>query len=244
MPKISVVIPCYFNEGNIPVTTAALLKNEQLFPSDVTFEYVFVDDGSGDGTLRELIHFHQLNPTKTKVISLVENVGSYNAICAGFEYATGDCIVVMSADLQDPPELILSMYEKWKDGSKVVLAVRERRNDPFFTKVFAALFHGAIKMSGLVNMPKGGFDFCLFDRSLVVTLNTRMVSGINVLLLLLQVDETPSIVLYERRRREIGTSQWTFLKKVRLASSTLSFFLLKTRPNTTDLYHIKKVYGK
>ena len=99
MPKISVVIPCYFNEGNIPVTVAALLKNEKGFSSDVTFEYVFVDDGSQDGsqdgTLRELRNFHEKYPSRIKVIELSKNVGSYSAICAGFEYCSGNCIVVI-----------------------------------------------------------------------------------------------------------------------------------------------------
>lgn len=243
MPKISIVIPCYFNEGNIPVTTAALIENEKNFSSEVTFEYVFVDDGSGDGTLRELIGFYQQFPQKVKVISLAENVGSYNAICAGFEYATGECIVVMSADLQDPPELIKEMYAKWCAGSKVVLAVRERRNDPFSTKVFATIFHGILRISGVPDLPKGGFDYCLFDRSLIPELQKRMISGINVLFLLLQIQEKTETILYERRKREIGRSQWTFRKKMKLAWNTLSFFLLKKPGNIKKVFHINEGHG-
>lgn len=243
MPKISVVIPCYFNEGNIPVTVAALLKNEKGFSSDVTFEYVFVDDGSQDGTLRELRNFHEKYPSRIKVIELSKNVGSYSAICAGFEYCSGNCIVVISADLQDPPELIKEMYNNWLSGSKLTLGVRERRNDPFLTKVFAEFFYTALGICGLSNVPKGGFDFCLFDHSLLGKIKSRMRPGINSLLLLLQVGETPSVILYTRRKREIGQSQWTFTNKLKLALNTLSYFLLKKTGTETKPYTIKQAYG-
>lgn len=242
MPKISVVIPCYFNEANIPVTTAALLKNEQLFPADVEFEYVFVDDGSGDGTLRELIRFHNSYPEKVKVISLTENVGSYNAICAGFEYVTGDCIVVMSADLQDPPSLIYAMYQKWQTHAKLVLAVRTRRNDTLITKAFAALFYTVLRFSN-VPIPNGGFDYCLFDASLLPHLKKRLVPDINVLLLLLSLDKTPVLIPYERRKREIGHSKWTFTKKLSLAINTLFYFVFN-HSKSKSLYHIKQTMPK
>ncbi len=243
MVKISVVIPCYFNEGNIPVTTAALLENEKNFSSEVAFEYIFVDDGSGDGTLSELIDFHCSNPNKTKVIALVANVGSYNAIFAGFEYATGNCVVVMSADLQDPPALIQEMFQKWKDGNKVVLAVRERRNDPVLTKLFASIFNLILRVFGLSNLPHGGFDFCLFDQSLISELKTRMRSGINGLLLLLLIEKKPTILLYEKRKRELGTSLWTFRKKLTLAVNTLLYFLAAKRKPVSEFYQIKETYG-
>jgi glycosyltransferase involved in cell wall biosynthesis len=241
--KISIVIPCYYNEENIPLTTAALLENEKKFSSEITFEYLFVDDGSGDDTLIELERFYRTYPHKTKVISLAENVGSYNAIFAGFEYITGDCVVVMSADLQDPPEIIEQMFQKWIDGNKVVIVVRERRNDPLSTRFFAFLFNMVLKTFGLRNLPSGGFDFCLFDQSLVRELKTRMRSGINGLLLLLLIEKNPSILLYEKRKREFGKSQWTFKKKLSLAVNTILFFLASKRIPTGKLYHIRETYG-
>jgi dolichol-phosphate mannosyltransferase len=243
VPKISVVIPCYFNEENIPVTTAALIENEQHFDAEVEFEYVFIDDSSGDRTLTELIEFHRSNPNKTKVIALAANVGSYNAIFAGFEHATGDCVVVMSADMQDPPLLIQEMFQKWKDGNKVVIAVRERRNDPVLTKLFASIFNLILRIFGLGNLPPGGFDFCLFDQSFISELKTRMRSGINGLLLLLLIEKKPTILLYEKRKRELGTSQWTFRKKLKLAVNTLLYFLAAKRKPSGELYQIKETYG-
>ena len=124
MPKISIIIPCYYNEGNIPVTTAELIQNESLFPPDVEFEYVMVDDGSKDKTLDELVKFKNAYPTKVKVIKLAGNVGSFNAILAGMQYATGDCNVIITADLQDPPDLMPKMYDYWLKGIKFVIANR------------------------------------------------------------------------------------------------------------------------
>ena len=220
MPKISVVIPCYFNEGNIPVTTAALIANENTFPLDTTFEYVFVDDGSGDETLDRLLDFKQNHPKKVTVVKLASNVGSYNAIYAGLKYATGDCIVVMAADLQDPPEMIEKMYRLWSKGSKLVLATRIKQRN-----VFANIFYWFIKSLVLPTLPSGGFDFCLFDKTAKDQLLTRMQADINSLYLLLTMNLTHEIVLYQKRQREIGTSKWTTTKKFRLAWKTLGFFM-------------------
>ncbi|MCE9539861.1 MAG: glycosyltransferase, partial [Bacteroidetes bacterium] len=131
MPKLSIIVPCYFNELNIPITSKELILNEQLFPSDVSFEYIMVDDGSKDRTLEALITFKNQFPEKVKIIKLSGNFGSYNAIQAGMKYATGDCNIVITADLQDPPELMPKMYEFWIKGFKLVLANRESREDPF-----------------------------------------------------------------------------------------------------------------
>src|SRR5690349_18098947 len=97
MPKLSVIIPCYFNELNIPVTAQELIANEKLFPGDVTFEYVMVDDGSKDNTLGALKKFREQYPSRVKIIRLSGNFGSYNAVLAGMTHATGDCNVVIAA---------------------------------------------------------------------------------------------------------------------------------------------------
>lgn len=166
MPKISIIIPCYYNEENLPDTTEQLLQNEKLFPGDVEFEYVMVDDGSKDGTLRELKKFKAAYPGKVIILKLSGNFGSYTAILAGMKHATGDCNVVIAADLQDPPALIRKMYDYWQKGIKLVLANRANREDSFFEKTFARIYHGLIRRYAIRNMPKGGFDFCLFDKKL------------------------------------------------------------------------------
>src|SRR5262245_43867738 len=137
MPKLSIIIPCYFNEENIPVTTAELASMEAMLPSEVAVEYVMVDDGSKDNTYQELLKFQQQQPNKVKVVKLAGNVGSYNAILAGLNYATGDCNVILTADLQDPPELIPKMYSYWLSGIKFVIANRTDREESWSQKVFS-----------------------------------------------------------------------------------------------------------
>src|SRR6476661_5800550 len=149
MPKLSVIIPCYFNEANIPVTGQELLAAERLFPADVTFEYVLVDDGSGDQTVAALLNFQRQHPDKVRVVELAGNVGSYNAIVAGMAHATGDCNVIITADMQDPPELMVQMYAYWRQGIKLVIGNRQDRREDALTKLLANLFHSLMRRFAL-----------------------------------------------------------------------------------------------
>lgn len=248
MPKISVVIPCYFNEDNIPVTTAALIANESTLPSDTTLEYVFVDDGSGDETLDRLLNFKRSHPKKVTVVKLASNVGSYNAIYAGLKHATGDCVVVMAADLQDPPELIIEMYQFWRDGSKLVLATGTKQRN-----AFANIFYWFMRSFALPTLPACGFDFCLFDKKAKDRLLTQMQADINSLYLLLTMNLPHEIVMYQKRQRVIGTSKWTTKKKFRLAWKTLGFFMAErsvilayfwrsTKPENPEPFIIDEVF--
>jgi polyisoprenyl-phosphate glycosyltransferase len=216
MPKLSIIIPCYYNEENIPVTSRRLLENEMNFPADVTFEYVMIDDGSKDGTYKELVAFHQAYPDKTRIIKLAGNVGSYNAILAGMQYATGDCNTVISCDLQDPPELIVKMYDYWKKGNKLVIANRQDRQDGFFSSLLSNFFHTMTRNFALSKLPKGGFDFVLFDRSLKEEVVQMKEKNTNTLFLLLWLGYDYVSVPYVRQKREVGRSRWTFSKKLKL----------------------------
>lgn len=216
MPKLTIIIPCYFNEANIPVTAKELLENEQHFPPDVTFEYVMVDDGSKDGTLHELKKFKAAYPHKVKIVKLSGNFGSYNAIQAGMKHATGDCNVVIAADLQDPPELMVKMYAYWQQGIKLVLANRNEREDSLMSRLFAEQYQKLIKKFALPQLPKGGFDYCLFDKQLreqVVLMNEN---NTNSLYLLLWLNYDYVSIPYTRKARAIGDSKWTLKKKVKL----------------------------
>ena len=234
MPKISVIIPCYYNEDNIPVTAAALLENEQLFPAGVEFEYVMVDDGSKDGTVAALLRFEQANPGKVKVVELVANVGSYNAIVAGMEHATGDCNVVITADLQDPPSLMVKMYEYWQKGLKLVIANREERQEGFSKTLLANTFHYLMKNFALTNMPNGGFDYVLFDKMVREEVVRMAEKNTNSLFLMLWLGFDYVSIPYTRMERKIGKSRWTLKKKIKLfVDSFVSFSFLPIRAITT-----------
>ncbi|UOQ74416.1 glycosyltransferase family 2 protein [Hymenobacter cellulosilyticus] len=230
MPKLSVIIPCYFNEGNIPVTAQALIANEAGFPAGVTFEYVMVDDGSGDNTVRELHRFRDQYPDRVQVVELVSNVGSYNAIVAGMAHATGDCMAIITADMQDPPELMVQMYEFWQKGVKLVIGNRQDREETGLQKWFANLFHKTMKKVALSNIPDGGFDFVFFDRQVcdeVVRLQER---NSNIFYLMVWLGFPYVNIPYVRRKREIGKSRWTLQKKIKLfIDSILSFSFFPIR---------------
>ncbi len=216
MPKISIIIPCYFNEENLPVTTAELIRNEAQFDPDVTLEYVLVDDGSKDKTYAAMQVFQKQYPDKVTLVKLAGNVGSFNAILAGMHHATGDCNVILTADLQDPPELIPKMYAYWKQGIKMVIANREDREESLLQKIFSNTYHALIRRYALKNVPPGGFDLVLFDKQLrdeVVRINEK---NTNQLYLLSWLNYDYVNIPYVRRKREIGKSRWTLQKKIKL----------------------------
>ncbi|MFY8001715.1 MAG: glycosyltransferase family 2 protein [Candidatus Kapaibacteriota bacterium] len=216
MPKLSIIIPCYFNQDNIPVTAQTLLENEKAFDADVEFEYVLVDDGSKDATYDAIVNFHQQAPTKVKAVKLASNVGSHNAILAGLHYATGDVCAILAADLQDPPELIPKMYSYWKQGLKLVLANRTDREESFGQRFFATTFHALIKRLALKNVPDGGFDLVLFDKALKNEIVRMSEKNTHILYLLVWLGYEYVNIPYTRRKRDIGVSRWTLGKKVKL----------------------------
>jgi glycosyltransferase involved in cell wall biosynthesis len=224
MPKLSIVVPCYYNEDNIPVTVPELISNEIHFPAGVEFEYVFVDDGSGDGTLAALRKVQTQYSDRIKIIELVANVGSYNAIVAGIAHATGDCLVVITADMQDPPELMVQMYNHWLKGYKLVIGNRQDRQETGIAKKMAEAFHWLMKHLALSNIPDGGFDFVFFDRQVADEVLKMHERNSNVFYLMIWLGYAYVNIPYIRRKREIGKSRWTFQKKVKLfIDSLLSF---------------------
>jgi len=214
MPKLSIIVPCYQNEFNIPVTSMELIKNEENFPSELSFEYIMVDDGSKDNTLGELKKFKALYPDKVKIVKLSGNFGAVNATLSGMSQATGDCNVILAADLQDPPELIIKMYEYWQKGIKLIVANRDKRQDSLFIQIFARTYQMLIRKFAIKNLPKGGFDLCLFDKDLrekILLMNEKN-TNIGYLMLLLKYDFVS--IPYTRRKREIGRSMWSFNKRI------------------------------
>lgn len=216
MPKLSIIIPCYYNELNIPVTSKELIENEVNFPEDTTFEYVMVDDGSKDKTWDSLLEFKQAYPEKVKLIKLSGNFGSYNAILAGMHHATGDCNIIIAADLQDPISLMPKMLAYWQKGIKLVMGNREDRDDPYLSKLFAKTFQFLIRRYALPNLPKGGFDYVLFDKKLKEDVLAMDEKNSNSLYLLVWLKYEYVTIPYKRMERKLGKSRWTLKKKIKL----------------------------
>lgn len=228
--KISYIIPCYFNEGNIPVTTKKLIDIEKDFDDQFNFEYVFVDDGSEDNTLNELIKFRDKHLDKVKIVKLTGNFGTFNAILAGMNHTTGDCSVILSADLQDPPELIPKMVKHWLGGIKLVIANRDSREDSFIQKIISNLFHNLIRKFAIKNIPKGGFDLILFDKKISQQIIKMNQKNTHLIYLISTLKYDYVSIPYTRKKREIGKSKWTFSKKIKLFIDTfVSFSFLPLR---------------
>ena len=226
--KVSIVIPVYYNEGNLKPLYEDL-KKKFIDVIDYDYEIVMVNDGSKDNSYAVMQELAQRDKN-IKIVSLSRNFGSHAAILCGLERCTGDCAVVKAADLQEPTELVLQMIDSWKRGNNVVLAVRKDREESFSTKLFANTYYWMVKKAALSNMPQGGFDVYLLDRKVIQVLlsldeRNSALTG-QILWSGFKTEEIP----YVRLEREIGTSKWTLKKKIRLVADTL--FSFSTLPIT------------
>lgn len=213
---LSVVIPVFYNAANIPVTWPALVEALEALPSGVDWEAVFVDDGSPDGSYDALLAVHAAAPDRVRVIKLTRNFGQVPAILAGLRAAQGDACAVMSADLQDPPALIVSMVKRWREtGARIVLATRNARDDGALAAWASRVFYRCMRRYAVPNMPEGGFDFFLLDRQVVDLMNQMEERNTFLQGQVLWTGFVPAVIPYARRRREIGQSRWTLAKKVK-----------------------------
>ena len=222
MKKFSIVVPIYFNAENIPFTIPRLQKLEEIIPS-YEFEFVFVDDGSRDDSYRLLLEAKK-NDQRIKVVKLSKNFGSMSAIQAGLEFVTGNCTGVITADLQDPPEIFAEMIQKWEQGNKVVMARRSDREESFFQKFFANIYYALLEKFALPGYPQGGFDFVLVDEQIVREIKAISEKNTNIFSLIFWLGHKQHVISYVRKRREHGKSRWTLSKKVKLFTDSFIGF--------------------
>ena len=224
--KISVVVPVYFNEGSLEnlFKTLLILEND-LKKKNFILELIFVDDGSGDNSLKKLIEFKSTR-TNTKVIKLTRNFGAILASKEGLRHSTGDCFTTLAADLQDPPKLILKMIEKWEAGSKFVICVRQSREDFLIKIIFARIFYKLVRKLVISSYPSHGFDMSLLDRSIlthVINSSKSMYYPVH----LYWLGYTPEIIFYKRKKRNSGKSRWTLYKNINATLDVLLGFSSK-----------------
>lgn len=212
MALISVVVPVFHNAASLRDVVERFQKVAEQEPED--FEFIFVDDGSRDDSFKVMTELTELD-SRVRAIKLVRNFGSNAACSAGIAYAQGDAVVAISADLQDPPELIGDMLAHWRMGSKVVLAARADRDDPWLTKVTSNIFWRLIRRYGLPNMPEQGSDYALLDRDVLEALKHTHEPNAG-LGMVLWTGYEPTIIHYKReeRKEEYGKSGWSLSKRV------------------------------
>lgn len=211
----SIIVPIYFNELNIPDTLPRLLALAPQLPG-YRLELVFVDDGSRDGSLAALRQAQLEHPETITVVKLTRNFGSMAAIQAGLTVAGGDVVGMVTADLQDPPELFLEMLRHWERGCKAVFAVRADRQDSATQKLFSGAYYSLMRRFALPEYPEGGFDFFLIDRQVVEEVNRTNEKNTNLMSLIFWMGFSPVMLPYVRQARTKGKSRWTLSKKVKL----------------------------
>ena len=221
MSKLSIIIPVYYNADTLMLLYEDM-KEKILHKLDA-YELIFVDDGSGDDSWNVINKIHDLDEN-VKCIKLSRNFGEHAAILAGLSNCSGDCAMTKQADLQEESELILEMYESWKRGNKVVLAVRSARDDSAIKKLFANLYYAIIRKCVEKTMPVGGFDCYLLDRQVIEVVQMLDEKNSALTLQILWVGFQSEKIYFHRKDREIGESRWTFSKKFKLVLDSMMSF--------------------
>ncbi len=207
---LSIVIPMYNEESSLGYLFERL--RAVLETLGLPYEIICINDGSRDNTLNQLVHYHQIYP-EIKVINLSRNFGKEIALTAGIDYAQGKAVIPLDADLQDPPELIPALVEKWREGFDIVYATRRsRQGETWLKQITAKAFYRTIGKMTAIAIPPNTGDFRLMDRQVVDAVKqlperTRFMKG-----LFAWVGYRQTSVLFDREPRIQGTSKWNYWK--------------------------------
>ncbi|MCC6865621.1 MAG: glycosyltransferase family 2 protein [Ignavibacteria bacterium] len=227
----SIVIPVYCNELNVEPTFNKIYEVVIKQNPGMTFEVIFVDDGSYDNSMEKLIKLKENHNDLIKIIKLTRNFGQVNAIYAGYSKAKGKCIVNISADLQDNPELINDMFKYfYEENYPIVICTRSDREETFARRTTSKLFYAAMRKLSFSDMPSGGFDFLLIDAKVKNLLLNNMEANAFWQGQILWTGYRVKYIPYTRQKRELGESKWTFSKKMKyLIDGVLGYSFLPIR---------------
>ena len=223
MKKISVVIPAYNEEESLPLLYERVSKimNEL---KDYEFELLFVNDGSKDNTLNEIKKLREQDK-RVCYVDFSRNFGKEIGMIAGLDYATGDCVIIMDADLQDPPELIPEMIKLWEQGYDDVYAKRRSRAGETWLKKFTSkMYYRVLQSLTKVEIQKDTGDFRLLDRRCVNALRKLRESQRNTKSMFSWIGYKKKEVLYDRDPRIAGKTKWNYIKLVDLAIDGITSF--------------------
>lgn len=219
----SIILPIYKNEENLPITIPYIMEKKELF-ADYDVELILVCDGSPDNSYKVMQEYQKKYPETIRIASFTKNCGQRAAVNCGMAMAKGDVIGVISADLQDPFELFADMLKYWESGEKFVLAYREERGETGIGAKCSAILHKFINKNINANYPAGGFDFYLIDKSIAKAFVTADTHNNSMQLLLLEIAGKPKKIGYVRSKRLVGTSGWSFRKKINQTLCILSVY--------------------
>jgi polyisoprenyl-phosphate glycosyltransferase len=234
MKVVSIIIPAYC-EGQVVEECYKRIKSTMDSLANYDYELIFVDDGSNDDTLTilEQIAFHDIN---VKIISFSRNFGHQIAITAGLDRVSGDTAVIIDADLQDPPELIPKMLEKWEEGFQVVYAKRTaREGEKRLKRWTAALFYWLLNQLTDIKIPQNTGDFRLIDRKVILEMRkmkerNRFVRGLSSWVGFKQIG-----IEYKRNQRYAGETKYSFRKMLKFALDGIFSFSQKPLKIATNI---------
>jgi dolichol-phosphate mannosyltransferase len=219
----SIVVAAFNEEGNIPLLYQRIVALDWKVLG-LSPEFVFVDDHSTDGTAAILAGLAARDP-RVKVLRFSKNFGSHKAFSAGLENCTGNAAVILAADLQDPPEVIPQLIAKWREGAKVVWAVRaEREGESAATKVLSRAYYYLMRRFSDVPPPVQGADFLLVDKQVLAELRAAPEKHTSLLSLIQWMGFDQQQISYTKASRHSGRSKWTLRKKVKLAVDSFVSF--------------------
>jgi dolichol-phosphate mannosyltransferase len=221
-PVYSIVAPVYNEEGNIPRLHSEIRR--VMDSTGESWELVLINDGSRDGSLKEMRQAAAADP-HVKIVNFARNFGHQTAVTAGIDYAKGKAVILIDADLQDPPEVILEMIDRWKAGYEVVYAVRsERKGESWFKRTSAKMFYRVIYRITDVNIPVDTGDFRLMDERVADVLrqmreHNRFIRGMTS-----WVGFKQTGVNYVREARTVGETKYPLRKMIRFAWDAVTGF--------------------
>lgn len=223
MQTITILIPCYNEEKSLPMLMQELEKLKQG-ENQYDWEFLFVNDGSKDNTL-ELVKSYHAADASVHYVDLSRNFGKENAMLAGFDYAQGDCVVIIDADLQDPPEIIPEMIGYWRQGYQDVYARRRSRGkESWLRRKLSLAYYGILQHSSRFDVLQNVGDFRLLDRKCVDALKKLRESERYTKGLFCWIGYKKKEVLFDRHDRVAGQSSFNFRKLFALALDGITSF--------------------
>ena len=227
MKKISVVIPMYCEEEVVDICYKRVVNNLKKLSDKYSYEIIFINDGSKDSTL-EILKKIASNDDNVKIISFSRNFGHQAAVTAGIRNVTGDAIIIMDADLQDPPELFEGMIEKWEEGYEVVYGKRKtREGESIFKLLTARMFYNTLNKLSEIEIPKDTGDFRLVDRKVIDVIATLPEHNKFLRGLFSWVGFNQYAYEYNRVNRVAGKTKYPFKKMFKLATDGILSFSAK-----------------
>jgi len=220
--RVSIIVPVWNEAEGVPALVGALGDFFSGIDTHET-EIIFVDDGSKDGTPAKLAEAKHRG-YDARLVTLSKNFGSHAALRAGILSATGDLVTFLYADLQDPPELVPAMLEEVDKGNDIVWAQRRVMDASIGTRIFSAGYNRLMRRYAISNFPDRGFDVVMFNKKIRTELNRNIEGNSSIFLQIMNLGFRQSFVEYDKARRKIGVSKWTFGKKVKLVVDSFVAF--------------------